>query len=125
MLEGEERKYGGGNSAPNDFDSDPASLNPSGLVEWVKGQEHAAKQVARHDPRYGEASLTLTYTKELLALLEFSTAASAMTRSDDATAINLEVAAEIASLVQRIAEVRAGAESVRQGYSGRPVKRIR
>jgi hypothetical protein len=124
MVDGD-RKHGSNVPTDEDVALDIKGFNPHRLTEWVKLQERWAKQIARDDRRYGEASLMLTYAKELLALLEYATAASIETRGDVPPAIGLKHAAGIAVLVQRIAEVRSGAQSQRRAYGGYPLGCIR
>ena len=125
MLDGEDRSQGSNTSADENVPVDLKAFDTHRLTEWVQSQERWAKQIARDDRRYGEASLMLTYAKELLARLEYATAAPSEARADVPPAIGLEHAADIAALVQRIAEVRSGARSQRRAYGGYPLGCIR
>lgn len=124
MLEREDGTPAG-HTSPNDEPAvDLTVLQPDTLITWVQSHEQWAKRIARDDRRYGEASLMLTYAKELLALLECSKAASSV-RSEDPPMVGHEASAGIAALVQRITELRTGAQSLRREESVRCMKRIR
>jgi hypothetical protein len=120
-----EREDGAGQTSADDQSAvDFTAFNPDALITWVQSHEQWAKQIARDDRRYGEASLMLTYAKELLALLECSKPASSV-RSEDPPMVGHEASAGIAALVQRITELRSGAQSLRREDSVRCMKRIR